>query len=72
MTRGNIVYRLELESSDGEGLAWVYRHGLVLQRSDEDGRSVVLRLSANPLDAEKIEKRFEGKIYKQQDVVGNF
>jgi len=34
---------VELESSDGEGLAWLYRHGRVLDRRDADGGAVILR-----------------------------
>jgi GTPase len=62
LTGANIVFRLELAPSDGEGLAWVYRHAQVLARDDNGGGSIVLRLSANPQDAERLEHRFAGKI----------
>ena len=33
------VVELELDSADGERLAWLYRHGTVLERRDGDGRT---------------------------------
>jgi GTPase len=33
------VLELELDSADGERLAWLYRHGTVLERRDADGRT---------------------------------
>ena len=36
------ILTIALESSDGEGLAWLYRHGRVIDRRDEDG-DIVLR-----------------------------
>ncbi|MDE2182122.1 MAG: GTPase HflX [Alphaproteobacteria bacterium] len=66
VTGGNIVFRLELEPSDGEGLAWAYRHGRVLDRREEAPSGVVLMLSANPQDAEKFANRFQGKMHITQ------
>ncbi len=65
LTRANIALRLHLEPSDGEGLAWVYRHGHVIERSeDEDGISLLI--SADPQDAERIQSRFRGKVTEEQ------
>jgi GTP-binding protein HflX len=33
------VLELELDAADGERLAWLYRHGTVLERRDADGRT---------------------------------
>jgi GTP-binding protein HflX len=68
LTGGNIVLRLELAPSDGEGLAWVYRHGRVLERRDDHNAGIVLTLSANPQEAAKFENRFAGKISVEQAV----
>jgi GTP-binding protein HflX len=68
LTGDNIVLRLELAPSDGEGLAWVYRHARVLAREDNAGSAIVLRLSANPQDAERLENRFAGKIAVEQGI----
>jgi GTP-binding protein HflX len=68
LTGDNIVLRLELAPSDGEALAWVYRHARVLARDDKDGSAIVLRLSANPQDAERLEHRFAGKIAVEQGI----
>ncbi|MDE2498995.1 MAG: GTPase HflX [Alphaproteobacteria bacterium] len=69
VTGGNIVLRLALEPSDGEGLAWVYRHARVLTRDDKGDDGIVLTLSANPQEAEKLSHRFSGKISVGQNVV---
>jgi GTPase len=68
LTGDNIVLRLELAASDGAGLAWVYRHGRVLERRDDDEAGIVLRLSVNPQEAAKFESRFPGKMSVEQAV----
>jgi GTP-binding protein HflX len=41
------ILTIDLDGADGEGLAWVYRHGRVLERrDDEDG--VTLRARLDP------------------------
>jgi GTPase len=72
VTGGNIVFRLELEPSDGAGLAWVYRHARVLDRHDSESSQVVLRLSANPQEVEKFANRFSGKMQVEQGAGGGF
>jgi GTP-binding protein HflX len=62
VTGANIVFRLELEPSDGAGLAWVYRHGRVLERRANKADTILLTLSATPAELEKFEHRFGGKI----------
>ena len=62
LTAGNIRLRLELSPSDGEGLAWVYRHAQVLTRDDKNGDAIMLTLSLPPQEAAKLAGRFAGKI----------
>lgn len=62
ITSANIVFRLELEPADGESLAWVYRHGRVLERRANDAETILLTLSATPAELEKFEHRFGEKM----------
>ncbi|MEJ1969781.1 MAG: GTPase HflX [Rhizomicrobium sp.] len=57
LTAANIHYRLTLPHADGEGLAWVYRHAQVLERSDGAG-GVALTLAIDPRDVDRFEGRF--------------
>jgi len=61
LTSENIELQLTLAHEDGEGLAWVYRHGQVLERRDTD-EGVELSLTATPQDAERISSRFGQKV----------
>ena len=61
LTGANIALRLSLSPDDGEGLAWVYRHGRVLSRRD-GARGIDLMVSANPSEVERIRARFQGKV----------
>jgi GTP-binding protein HflX len=61
LNAANIAFRLELEPSDGEGLAWVYRHGHVLERKD-GAKAIRLRLSIDPQQIVRFESRFGGKL----------
>jgi GTP-binding protein HflX len=61
LTGANIAFRLLLPPDDGEGLAWVYRHGRVLERHD-GARKIDLTVSADPHEAERFQSRFAGKI----------
>jgi GTP-binding protein HflX len=61
LTGANIAFRLRLPPDDGEGLAWVYRHGRVLKRHD-GARKIDLTVSADPHEAERFQTRFAGKI----------
>jgi len=61
LTGANIAFRLRLAPSDGEDLAWVYRHGRVLERQDR-AEEIALLVSADPQEAERFEHRFKGKI----------
>jgi GTP-binding protein HflX len=61
LNAANIAFRLELEPSDGEGLAWVYRHGHVLERKD-GARAIRLRVSIDPQEVVRFESRFGEKL----------
>jgi GTP-binding protein HflX len=60
LNAANIAGRLELEPSDGEGLAWVYRHGHVLERKDGTN-AIRLRISLNPQEVARFASRFGRK-----------
>jgi GTPase len=51
------VVELELDAADGEGLAWLYRHGSVLDRAESDGR-VRLRVALQPAEHGRLTSRF--------------
>ncbi|MBS0471958.1 MAG: GTPase HflX [Proteobacteria bacterium] len=57
LTAANIRYRLVLPHEDGEGLAWVYRHGQVLDRTDLD-EGVALILTIDPQAVDRFRSRF--------------
>jgi GTP-binding protein HflX len=61
VTGSNIVLHLRLDSADGEGLAWVYRHAQVLERKDS-ARGVALTLRASPQNADRFEIKFRNKV----------
>jgi GTP-binding protein HflX len=48
---------LVLDPSDGEGLAWVYRHAQVLNREDS-GEGTKLTLTVDPADLDRFANRF--------------
>jgi GTP-binding protein HflX len=58
LAQGRNRYRLRLEASDGEGLAWIYENTEVLSRgSDHKGRQRLL-VRVSPDRAERFERRF--------------
>ena len=57
VTRANIGYRLTLSHSDGEGLAWAYRHAQVRERRDAK-KGVELLLTIPPQETARFEARF--------------
>jgi GTP-binding protein HflX len=67
VTRGNIRLSLDLDAADGKALAFVYRHGQVVERRDRAGRiSLILRIQ--PDDLGRFESRLPGKVTLIQDV----
>jgi GTP-binding protein HflX len=61
LTGANMRFHLTLPSSDGEGLAWVYRHAQVLKRVDR-AKAIELTLALNPQDVDRFSSRFSNKI----------
>ncbi|MDE2463071.1 MAG: GTPase HflX [Alphaproteobacteria bacterium] len=56
-----VLLRLELDASDGEGLAWTYAHSHVLSRNDrEDG--LQLEIAVDPLELERFSLRFRERL----------
>jgi GTP-binding protein HflX len=53
------VLELELESADGERLAWLYRHGTVLERRDADGR-MHLRVALPAVEHARLQRDLPG------------
>lgn len=59
LQRHDEVVELELEPADGETLAWLYRHGRVLER-EEGGERTRLRVSFSPLEKARFDRRRSG------------
>jgi GTP-binding protein HflX len=57
------VMRLRLPTSDGEGLAWAYRHARVLARQERKDR-IELTLSIDPPELEQFKTRFAKNLVK--------
>jgi GTPase len=55
--------RLRLPTSDGEGLAWAYRHARVLERHERKDR-IELTLSIDPPELERFKTRFAKNLMK--------
>ncbi len=51
------IVELELDCADGAGLAWLYRHGTVLARSESSGR-VRLRVALLPAQEARLARQF--------------
>jgi len=54
------VVELELDSADGERLAWLYRRGTVLERRDADGRTR-LRVALPALERARLRRDLSGR-----------
>jgi len=61
LTGANIRFRLTLPHSDGEGLAWVYRHAQVLKRADK-AKGVELTIAIDPQDVGRFSSRFKSDV----------
>lgn len=57
LNRHNKIIHLNLPTTKGEALAWLYRQGVIEQRVDEE-EIIHLTLKINPHDYEKFKKRF--------------
>jgi len=57
LARGRALLDLTLDSSDGQGLHWLYEHGEVMSRRD-DGGSIHLTVRVGPDRVERVRRRF--------------
>jgi GTP-binding protein HflX len=60
VTRGNIALALTLDGSDGEALAFAYRHAQVVERRERAGK-IRLTLRIAPQERARFEQRFPKK-----------
>ncbi len=67
LSTANIRFELTLDAADGEALAWIHRHGQVLEKTYKDDATVDLVLSATPAELDKFEHRFGEKMLLGQD-----
>jgi GTP-binding protein HflX len=67
----SLTFELRLACDDGEGLAWAYSHGRVLEREDGENR-VQLTLSIEPSDRGRFEKRFGDRIASMKELPPSF
>ena len=59
LARTRLIIDIDIDASDGAGLAWLYRHGEVLDRQNIEGKvRLTLRLSPERLDV--VRARFPG------------
>jgi len=71
VTHDNIELTLTLETSDGAGLAWAYRHAEVVGRRERAG-NILLKLRIRPQDAARIEDHFPGKTKFNQKAAAGY
>jgi len=60
LSSGRNFHRFRLDMADGAALAWLYAHGQVLERVDDDSH-VIVGVSIDPADAARFERRFSNK-----------
>jgi GTP-binding protein HflX len=56
LSRSRRILALDVDISDGATMAWLYRHGEVLERSDKD-LTARFRVALSPADADRLERR---------------
>ena len=56
LAASSTVVELTLDLADGAGLAWLYRHGRVLERRDDDGKTLI-RAAFEPAERALLEHR---------------
>jgi GTPase len=60
LARDSSMLMVEVEPTDGAGLAWLYTQGEVLERRDHDSGAVFVALRASPQRRAKVLARFPG------------
>ena len=56
-----------LDLSDGAAVAWLYSHGDVIERSDDEEGTTAVKVRLSTADAARFEKRFAGSIRRPAD-----
>ena len=56
LSRDRRILRVRIDLSDGASIAWLYRHGEVLKRSDDE-MLAHMQVSLSPADAERFDRR---------------
>ena len=56
LSRDRRIFTLKIDLADGATIAWLYRHGEVLNRSDDDAFAY-FRVSLTPADADRLKRR---------------
>ncbi len=64
---GEAILNLNLDPSDGAGLAWAYEHGRVLKRADR-ATGLALTVAVDPQSIDRFRTRFKGKVTEKQGV----
>jgi GTP-binding protein HflX len=57
------VLKFTLDTSDGAGLAWAYRHGRIVKRRD-NAKGILLSVAVDPQDMDRFRHRFAENIAK--------
>ncbi len=57
------VLKLTLDTADGAGLAWAYRHGRIVKRRD-NAKGIALSVAVDPQDMDRFKHRFAQNIAK--------
>jgi len=55
---GRRVLELSIDSADGAALAWLYSHGTVMSRRDDEAGAVHLSVVLDPTDEARFQRRF--------------
>ncbi len=63
------VFALTLDPADGEGLAWAYSHGRVLERTDR-AKGPELRLAIDPQNIDRFVTRYGKRLVPSQALAG--
>jgi GTPase len=71
LVSAHIHFHLTLDAADGEGLAWVYRHGQVLDRQSNGDTTIELDVSATAPELEKFEHRFGDNVSLEQGIASD-
>ena len=57
LARGRALVDLTLDSADGQGLHWLYEHGEVMSRRDDEA-AIHLTVRVAPDQVERVKRRF--------------